>query len=155
MRANKIPSGLSEIWNSTAQNKMGKTITNAKGTTLLISTNTPVATSTIPIMGKKSLVLAMAPKKAPASGPTSGMGANWINPFSPKNNKNMPKIILMNLVFVFISNVLRIIHYKIGIAGGFILVMLGDKMVLFYTMEVVSKFFGCDSRLFFKELSEI
>ena len=76
MRANKIPSGFKEIWNKTAQNKIGKMMTKANGVDLLRRINAPVTISIIPIIGKNILVLAMAPKKAPASGPTSGIAAN-------------------------------------------------------------------------------
>ena len=91
--ANTIPSGFNEMWNKTAQSRIGKIMTDAKGIALFNRSNAPVTISTILMIGENILVLAIAPKKAPASGPTSGIGANCKRPFNPKKSKKIPKII--------------------------------------------------------------
>ena len=83
-------------------------MTNARGTALFRRSNAPVTISTIPIIGKNILVLAKAPKKAPASGPTSGIGANCKSPFNPKKSRNMLKIIRSTVFEFFISNVFNV-----------------------------------------------
>ncbi len=106
--ANNIPSGFNEIWKSIAHNNMGNTRINANGTALFKSKSTPVTISTNAIIGKKIVVLAMAPKNAPASGPTAGIGRNCKNPFNPKKSKSIPKAMRSILFKFFMSKIFKI-----------------------------------------------
>lgn len=130
-------------------------MTNVRGTALFNKSNTPATISTMLISGKKILVLAMAPKKAPASGPTSGMDTSCNKPFSPKNSKNIPKIIRSTVFKFFIFDAFIYLQYKDEVVNQKKMVLSRGKMVLSRNDEFCSIFFWCHIGHFLEELCEI